>query len=80
MVVTIPRGGRVVALLGAANRDLAVFADPDDFDVTRPEIKHLAFGGGPHYCLGAPSADWRGNWQLRPFAGACLASGSPRTR
>ena len=51
--VTIPRGGRVVALLGAANRDPEVFADPDDFDVTRPEIKHLAFGGGPHYCLGA---------------------------
>jgi cytochrome P450 len=51
--VAIGSGDRVALLLGAANRDPVAFPDPDVFDVARPEIKHLAFGGGPHYCLGA---------------------------
>ena len=51
--VTVQRGERVAFLVGAANRDPEVFSDPDRFDVTRPEIKHLAFGGGPHFCIGA---------------------------
>jgi cytochrome P450 len=51
--VTIPRGDRAVLVLGSANRDPAVFADPDRFDAARAGGQHVAFGGGPHYCLGA---------------------------
>ena len=50
---TIPKDARVWAMLAAANRDPEVFPDPDRFDVERHPNEHLAFGGGPHYCLGA---------------------------
>jgi cytochrome P450 len=50
----VPAGYRVTLLLGAANRDPEVFADPGRFDVTRGNAReHLAFSGGIHYCLGA---------------------------
>ncbi|MFD2091046.1 cytochrome P450/oxidoreductase [Blastococcus deserti] len=54
--VTIPAGGRVVLVMGAANRDERQFPHPDAFDITRPRSRHLGFGEGVHGCLGAPLA------------------------
>lgn len=48
----IPAGSRVALVIGAANRDEDVFPDPDRFDIHRAQRNHLAFGGGPHYCMG----------------------------
>ncbi|WP_037853616.1 cytochrome P450 [Streptomyces sp. NRRL S-340] len=50
---TIRAGEPVTAWIGAANRDERVFPDPYTFDVARRPNKHLAFGLGPHYCIGA---------------------------
>ena len=49
-------GDRVGLLLGSANRDDATFHDPDTLDVTRQHNPHVGFGGGLHFCLGAPLA------------------------
>jgi cytochrome P450 len=54
--VTIRAGERAVALLGAANRDPAVFPAADDFVLGREPNSHLGFGAGLHFCLGAPLA------------------------
>jgi cytochrome P450 len=49
-------GQQVVAWIGSANRDEAVFDDPDRFDARRSPNRHIAFGHGVHFCLGAPLA------------------------
>ena len=58
--VTIPRGEMVFAGLASANRDDRQFERPDELDLTREPNRHLAFGLGVHYCLGAPLARLEG--------------------
>jgi cytochrome P450 len=54
--VTVASGEKVAALLGSANRDPVVFAEPDTFDIGRIDNPHLGFGAGIHFCVGAPLA------------------------
>jgi cytochrome P450 len=51
--VTVPAGTTVTAALPAANRDGCAFANPDELDLQRPGRRHLSFGRGVHFCLGA---------------------------
>ncbi|GAB4582086.1 MAG: cytochrome P450 [Anaerolineales bacterium] len=53
---TIPKGALIFSALLSANRDEDAFPNADQFDITRSSNKHLAFGHGIHYCLGAPLA------------------------
>ncbi len=55
-----PAGSLVFAVLASANRDEQRFAEPDRLDIARQPNKHLSFGLGPHYCLGAPLARLEG--------------------
>ncbi len=54
--VPVRRDQFVIGWIGSANRDEAVFERPDVFDIRRRNTRHLAFGFGPHYCLGASLA------------------------
>jgi cytochrome P450 len=53
---TIPQGSRIRLLLAAGNRDPQRFAHANAFDPDRPDNEHFGFGGGVHYCVGAPLA------------------------
>ena len=65
---SIKQGELVVVYVAAANRDPAVFADPNRFDIERGDAgKHLAFSGGRHFCLGAALARAEGEVGLRAF-------------
>ncbi|WP_409238116.1 amino acid adenylation domain-containing protein [Streptomyces sp. PA5.6] len=60
-------GDGVLVLLAAANLDARKFTDPTAFDITRSEGRHLGFGSGPHYCLGAPFAERLARWAILGF-------------
>ncbi|MFC4505001.1 MULTISPECIES: cytochrome P450 [Streptomyces] len=51
--VALPAGSRVALVIASGNRDESVFERADEFDIDRPHRPHLAFGGGPHFCMGA---------------------------
>jgi cytochrome P450 family 142 subfamily A polypeptide 1 len=53
---TLREGNQLILMYPSANRDPSVFADPDRFDVRRDPNPHLAFGFGPHFCMGASLA------------------------
>jgi cytochrome P450 len=79
--VTVAQGQKIAALLGAANRDPEVFADPGRFDVGRSPNPHLGFGAGIHFCVGAPLARLELQTALRTllarFPGLSLAGEPP---
>jgi cytochrome P450 len=54
--VRVSKGDNMMLLLAAAHRDPALVDRPEEFDPRRPVVRHLAFGLGPHFCLGAPLA------------------------
>ncbi|MDO8477632.1 MAG: cytochrome P450 [Candidatus Rokubacteria bacterium] len=80
----IPKGSIVAAVIGAANRDPAHFPDPDRLDVARRENRHIAFGFGIHFCLGAPLARIEGQVAigtlLRRMPALKLVSDTPEWR
>jgi cytochrome P450 len=82
--LTIDTGAMVVAAVGAANRDPAQFPDPDHLDLSRRDNRHLSFGFGIHFCLGAPLARVEGQVAigtlLRRFPRIALATTSPTWR
>jgi cytochrome P450 len=75
--VTIPAGAQVIINLASANRDGDFYAHPDALDIDRTDSRHLAFGHGIHFCLGAPLARMEGqlalNTLLRRFPELRLA-------
>ncbi|MEP6768382.1 MAG: cytochrome P450 [Acidobacteriota bacterium] len=81
---TIPRGDLVYAVLASANRDERQFPDPDVLNLSRDPNRHLAFGLGVHFCLGAPLARLEGRIALttllRRAPDLCLAAPSTTLR
>lgn len=73
------RGDQIACLLGAANRDPAVYDDPHTFDPARQAPSHTAFGGGIHFCVGAPLARLEVQIALETLLIACpdLALAAP---
>jgi len=72
--VPIPAGAQLVLMYGSANRDERHFAHPEKFKIDREDAReHFAFGGGIHYCLGAPLA------RLEGSASSCCWQGWARS-
>jgi cytochrome P450 len=69
---TVRRGQRALVVLGAANRDPARHPDPDRLELTRASSSHLAFGSGPHFCIGAGLARLEGQEVFLRFARSSL--------
>jgi len=67
--VIIPRGEVVLAALGSANHDESQFPDPETLDIARAPNRHLAFGLGAHFCLGAPLARLEGQIAITTLFG-----------
>jgi cytochrome P450 len=80
----IPKDAVAVTLLGAANRDPAVFPEPDRLDLARENVRHLSFGLGTHFCLGAGLARLEARLAfeglLARFPGMTLATDAPAYR
>jgi cytochrome P450 len=74
----IRQGDLVNSIVGSANRDPRRFSNPDRFDITRDEGRHLGFGLGIHFCIGAPlvrlEAEIVFETILRRFPNICLAT------
>jgi cytochrome P450 len=62
--VTIPAGAQVIISLAAADRDAGHYAEPEELDIDRADVRHLAFGHGIHFCLGAALARMEGQIAL----------------
>jgi cytochrome P450 len=80
----VREGETVIAAIGAANRDPAQFPDPDRLDLGRAPNRHVAFGGGIHFCLGAPLARMEAQAALtallRRFPGLAPGTSPPAWR
>ena len=61
----IKKGNEIILFLGSANHDESIFINPELFDINRKNIRHLGFGTGIHFCLGAPLARLEGQVALR---------------
>ena len=62
--VTIPAGAQVIINLASANRDEDRYVEPENLDIDRQDVRHLGFGHGIHFCLGAPLARMEGQIAL----------------
>jgi len=81
---TIPKGEMVMPFIGAADRDPSQFPDPDRLDLGRADNRHIAFGWGIHFCLGAPLARVEGQIAIdtlvRRLPGLALVDAEPEHR
>lgn len=73
--VPVPEGAMAILLIGSANRDPELFERPDELELERSPTRHLAFGQGIHFCLGAPLARLEARSAFR-----ALAERAPRLR